>query len=67
MTWADAAQADVHLGPGRDGSSLPALKALSTDETLPPLIAARRITERKTLAAILAEARNPTAANRCPR
>jgi uncharacterized membrane protein len=63
VTWADSADGNVSLVVGQQSGSLPVLRALAQSipgglESMPRLLGARRIAGRKTLDAIVAEARD---------
>lgn len=62
VTWGNSGEADVSLQAGRNAGALPMLKNLVENtpggsDAMPRLLGARRVADRKTLAAILGEAR----------
>ncbi len=71
VTWDNKGDDEVSLQAGRDGASFPMFRSLSdagagSGGDAPPLIGARRVGDRKTLAAILAEARDPGSGETVP-
>ena len=70
VTWDNKGDGDVSLQAGRDSGSFPMFRTLADGpggmDSLPALLGARGISDRKTLAAILAEARDPGTGNTVP-